>query len=67
MLSVVETMKLNDLIQTLQSFVEVNGDAELYMEYWCVDCKDYHEGNGLRPEVRADGRVELEIIRLGDV
>ena len=58
-------MQITDLIKKLEEFKAVHGDVEVDAEYWCVDCRDTHDGPGVELDLSCDGKLKISAIHLG--
>ena len=58
--------KASELRDLISKFIEKYGDLDIDATYWCEDCQDDHEGNGLRPEKTLEGKMNIEVVRLGE-
>lgn len=59
-------MKISELEASIAKFKEFHGDIEVDASYYCDDCDDEHDGNGIRVILNPLRRMAFEIIRLGE-
>ncbi len=54
-------MNVSNLINVLEAFMDKHGDVEIQTKYWCDNCQEYHEGEGVRFELTRDNKAVMEI------
>jgi len=58
-------MLSSELVTLIEKFIQKHGDVKVDTEYYCEECKDMHEGNGVKPILTSDHTMKIEIIELG--
>ena len=64
-------MKLSDLSNRIAEFIAEHGDLEIYTEYWCDSCSEWHDGEGIEIEehtgyASGEKHAEVGVIKISE-
>ena len=52
--------KVSELLSAISMFMSEHGDVDVYSDWWCDTCGEYHGGYGFLPELTYERTMRLK-------